>query len=67
VEQSDATITATDPRAFIWWNGVPICRRPARPQRPSRPTQDAVCVRLTPEQIERYAVLLLADKERRVR
>jgi hypothetical protein len=35
---TDDDVPSTDPLAFIWWRGVPLCRRPPpAPHRPPRP------------------------------
>jgi hypothetical protein len=57
---SDGTITAVDPRALIWWHGVPLCRRPQPdPPRPKRPPgrHFRSGVYLTDEQLEMYRLL----------
>ena len=61
---SDGTIANAEPRAFIWWCGVPICKRPAKA--PPTPKQAAPHSRRTPGQ-KHYAALLLADKRGGVR
>jgi hypothetical protein len=57
---SDGTITAVDPRALIWWHGVPLCRRPQPdPPQPKRPPgmHFRRGVYLTDEQLEMYRLL----------
>jgi hypothetical protein len=54
-----ADVPSTDPRAFIWWRGLPLCRRPQldppRPKPPRKHLRGGVW--LTDEQLEVYREL----------
>jgi hypothetical protein len=59
---SDGTddVPSIGPRDFIWWRGVPLCRRPQldRPQQPKPPGKRLRSgVWLTDEQLKVYRLL----------
>jgi hypothetical protein len=55
----DGTISAVDPRAFVWWRGVPLCRRfpqdPPQLKSPGKHLRSKVW--LTDAQLEVYRAL----------
>ena len=53
----DCTISAVDPRAFIWWRGVPICRRPSQVRPPRQGKHLRGGVWLTTAQLQVYRAL----------